>query len=265
MATMVNKDAIEMVDLEEARDKLRFGKARKSRVIDEKEKEILAWHEAGHAIVNALQPDYEPLHKVTIIGRKGYGGASFSLPEKDRMVYQRRYMQARLRVCYGGRIAEELYVGDMSSGASADIQEASRLARAMVCDLGMSETLGPIRFSGEEERGSFMPEAKEYSDKTAELIDHEVHRIITSAYNEAKELLVSKQTELTALKDALLKYETVDGEDVRRILDGQTITKPTVQDILASEQQRRAEARREEEKRKPESDGGAVGPIPQPG
>ena len=119
MATMLNKDAIEMVDLEESRDKLRFGKARKSRVIDEKEKEILAWHEAGHALVNALQPDYEPLHKVTIIGRRGYGGASFSMPAKDRIVHQKRYMEANLRVTMGGRIAEELYVGDISSGASA--------------------------------------------------------------------------------------------------------------------------------------------------
>ncbi len=262
MATMANKDAIEMVDLEEARDKLRFGKARKSRVIDEKEKEILAWHEAGHAIVNALQTDYEPLHKVTIIGRRGYGGASFSLPEKDRMVYQRRYMLAKLRVCYGGRIAEELYIGDISSGAVSDIQQASGIARSMVCDYGMSEALGPIRFSGEEERG-FMPEPKEYSDKTAELIDAEVHKLITQCYQEAKELLVSKKDELTALKDALLKYETVDGEDVKRILAGQTISKPTVTDILASEQQRRAEARREEEKRSTEG-GGAIG-IPQPG
>jgi cell division protease FtsH len=262
MATMANKDAIEMQDLEEARDKLRFGKARKSRVIDEKEKEILAWHEAGHAIVNALQPDYEPLHKVTIIGRRGYGGASFSLPEKDRMVYQRRYMLARLRVCYGGRIAEELYVGDISSGAVSDIQQASGIARSMVCDYGMSEALGPIRFSGEEERG-FMPEPKEYSDKTAEMIDAEVHKLITQCYQEAKELLISKKDELAALKDALLKYETVDGEDVKRILAGQTISKPTVTDILASEQQRRAEARREEEKRSTEG-GGAIG-IPQPG
>jgi cell division protease FtsH len=265
MATMANKDAIEMVDLEEARDKLRFGKARKSRVIDETEKEILAWHEAGHAIVNALQPDYEPLHKVTIIGRRGYGGASFSLPEKDRIVYQKRYMLARLRVCYGGRIAEELYIGDISSGASADIQDASRLARSMVCDLGMSEALGPIRFSAEEDRGSFLPEQKEYSDKTAELIDAEVHRLITQSYQEAKALLVEKRTELTALKDALLKYETVDGEDVKRILAGQTISKPTVQEILASEQQRRAGARREEEKRNPGAESGPVGPIPQPG
>jgi cell division protease FtsH len=133
----------------------------------------------------------------------------------------------------------------------------------MVCDLGMSDVLGPIRFSGEEERG-FMPEPKEYSDKTAELIDQEVHRLIAESYQEAKALLIEKKAELLALKDALLKYETVDGDDVKRILAGQTITKPTVQDILASEQQRRAEARREEEKRNPGNEGGAVG-IPQPG
>lgn len=264
MATMANKESIEMIDLEESRDKLRFGKARKSRVIDEKEKEILAWHEAGHALVNALQPDYEPLHKVTIIGRRGYGGASFSLPEKDRMVYQKKYMLAKLRVCYGGRVSEELYVGDISSGASADIEDASRVARAMVCELGMSELLGPIKFSPHEERG-FFPEAKEHSDKTAETIDQEVHRLITTAYSETREILVKHAAEVAALKDALLKYETVDGDDVKRILAGEVISKPTVMDLLASEQQRRAgEARREAEQHERET-GPGVGPIPQPG
>ena len=264
MATMANKDSIEMADLEESRDKLRFGKARRSRVIDEQEKEILAWHEAGHAIINALQTDYEPLHKVTIIGRRGYGGASFSLPEKDRIVRQKRYMLANLRICFGGRIAEDLYVGDISSGASADIDQASQIARTMVCEYGMSDLLGPIKFAPDDTRMSLFGEQnREYSDKTAETIDQEVHRIIAAAYEEAKQILVERKTELTALKDALLKYETIDGDDVRRILAGQTITKPTVSDILASEAARRAaDQKREAEEGKGETAGT---PVPQPG
>jgi cell division protease FtsH len=265
MATMLNKDAIEMSDLEEARDKLRFGKARKSRVVDEKEKAILAWHEAGHALVQALETDYDPLHKVSIISRRGMGGAAFSIPEKDRLVYSKKYWQAYLRVCYGGRVAEELYCGDSSTGASMDIQQATNISRSMVRDWGMSETLGPVKFSTDENRQNFMIDQKEYSDKTAELIDQEVHRLITTAYEETKKILTDKNDELAALKEALLKYETLDAEDVMKVLRGQAITKPTVTDILASEQQRRADARREEDKRKPETEGPATGPIPQPG
>lgn len=264
MATMLNKDAIEMSDLEEARDKLRFGKARKSRVIDEKEKEIIAWHEAGHAIINALETDYEPLHKVTIISRRGYGGASFSIPEKDRIVHSKKYMQANLRVTYGGRLAEEIFIGDISSGASADIVQASRVARAMVCDYGMSDLLGPIKFSPDENRGGFFEQPREYSDKTAEVIDQEVHRIINEAYEGARKLIQDHKEAVIALKDALLKYETVDADDVKRILSGQSITKPTVADILASEQQRRADARREEGQANPGTDN-LGGTLPQPG
>ena len=266
MATMVNKDSIEMIDLEESRDKLRFGKARKSRVIDEKERVMVAWHEAGHAIVQSLSPDADPLHKVTIISRGNYGGASFSLPDKDRMTHSRNFLLAELRILFGGRIAEELYVGDISTGAGNDIMRASRMARAMVCEYGMSELLGPIKFSPDENRQSmFGDSAKEYSDKTAELIDAEVHRFIVTAYEETKRILIERRSELEALKEALLKYETLDAEDVKKILAGETVTKPTVQDILASEQRSRADARREEEKRKPGTEGGTVGPIPQPG
>ncbi len=263
MATMANKEAIEMVDFEEARDKLRFGKARRSRVIDEKEKIMIAWHEGGHAIVQALQPDADPLHKVTIISRGRFGGASFTLPEKDRITYSRNYMLAELRILYGGRVAEELFVGDISTGASNDIMRASQIARAMVCEYGMS-SLGPIKFSPDENPQSFFESAREYSEKTAEQIDIEVHKIISTAYEDTRKILAEKKDVLEVLKDALLKYETLDGEDVKRILAGQTITKPTVSDILASEQQRRADARREEDARKPESNGPAMG-IPQPG
>jgi cell division protease FtsH len=241
MATLANQEAVEMSNLEEARDKIRFGKARRSRNVDEHDKEIVAWHEAGHALLQASDEDADPLHKVSIIARGRMGGASFSLPEKDRLVYGRKYMLAQLRICFGGRIAEELYCGDISTGATMDIQQATTVARAMVCDYGMSDELGPIKFSADENRSTGMFDMnREYSDKTAELIDREVHRFIAEAYAQAKVILQEKRNELTTLKDALIKYETLDGEDVRRILRGEFVGKPTVQDILDAEARKHA-------------------------
>jgi cell division protease FtsH len=259
IATMLNREAIEMVDLEEARDKIRFGKARKSRVVDEEERQLTAWHEAGHAVVQYFSPGADPIHKVTIIPRGSYGGATFSLPEKDRFYYSRKYLLAELRILFGGRIAEELYIGEISSGASMDIKMASNIAREMVCNYGMSDALGPIRF-GHDENVPVYEMTREYSDKTAELIDSEVHRFISTAYVEARELLVEKKTELAALKDALTKYETLDFEDVKRLMTGQVLTKPTMGDILALEQRRTGEL-----SGAPEAAGPAVGSIPQPG
>ncbi|MGC9258907.1 MAG: ATP-dependent zinc metalloprotease FtsH [Phycisphaerae bacterium] len=259
IATMLNREAIEMVDLEEARDKIRFGKARKSRVVDEEERQLTAWHEAGHAVVQYCSPGADPIHKVTIIPRGSYGGATFSLPEKDRFYYSRKYLLAELRILFGGRIAEELYIGEISSGASMDIKMASNIAREMVCNYGMSDALGPIRF-GRDENVQWFEAAREYSDKTAELIDSEVHRLISNAYTEARALLSEKKAELANLKDALLQYETLDAEDVKRIMTGQALTKPTVGDMLALEQQRRAA----ELPGTQESTGPAVGSIPQP-
>jgi cell division protease FtsH len=265
LATMTNKEAIEMSDLEESRDKLKFGKARKNRVVDEKEKEIVAYHEGGHALVQALETDYDPLHKVSVISRGRMGGAAFSLPEKDRMFYGKKYWLAFLRICFGGRVAEELYCGDIGTGASMDIQQATGVARAMVREWGMSDALGPVKFANDENRQMFMLEQNEYSDKTAELIDQEVHRLISTAYEEVRQILTAKKDELRLLKDALLKYETLDGDDVKRILAGQSLTKPTVADLLASEQQRRTEVRRQEDKKLPEAEGPTLGTLPQPG
>ncbi len=265
LATMSNKEAIEMNDLEESRDKLRFGKARKSRVIDEKEKEIVAWHEAGHAVVQSLETEYDPLHKVSIISRGRMGGAAFTLPEKDRMFYGKKYWLAYLRICYGGRVAEQLYCGDIGTGASMDIQQASAIARAMVREWGMSEVLGPVKFTPEENTSFMGMESKQYSDKTADLIDQEVRQFITNAYEQTREILSTRGEELRAVKDALLKYETLDAEDVRKILGGQTISKPTVSDILAQEQQRRAELAREQNKTLTDADASPASPIPHPG
>ncbi len=145
-ATMANKNHVEMADLEEARDKVRWGRAKKSRVIDQKEKEITAYHEAGHTLVQSLLKDADPLHKVSIIPRGPMGGATFALPEKDRTIFTKRYCMALLQVCFGGRIAEEMFCDDISSGAQSDIQQATNIAKQMILTWGMSNELGPISY-----------------------------------------------------------------------------------------------------------------------
>lgn len=238
-ATMANKDSVEMADLEEARDKVRWGRARKSRVIDEKEKEITAYHEAGHTLVQSLLEDADPLHKVSIIPRGPMGGATFALPEKDRTLFTKKYCLALLQVCFAGRIAEELFCDDISSGAQNDIQQATRIAKQMVLTWGMSEQLGPISYGPEgglTDQMYLMPGEKEYSESTAEEIDKEVKRISDQTYKKAKELIEANKDKLDRIAKALLKYETLDAADVKLILDGGELDKPTVTDLLAKEQ-----------------------------
>ena len=238
-ATMANKDYVETADLEEARDKVRWGRARKSRVIDEHDKEITAYHEAGHAFVQSVLKDADPLHKVSIIPRGPYGGATFALPEKDRLHYTKRYCMALLQVCFGGRIAEEIFCDDISSGAQADIQQATNIARQMILTWGMSEKLGPISYepnSGLKDLRYIIPGEKEYSEKTAEEIDSEVKKLVDQAYKKSKELIEANKDKLEKIAKALLKYETLDADDVKLILEGSQLDKPTVSDLLAAEQ-----------------------------
>ncbi len=238
-ATMANKDSIEMADLEEARDKVRWGRAKKSRVIDKNEKEITAYHEAGHTLVQSLLKDADPLHKVSIIPRGPMGGATFALPERDRTIFTKRYCMALLQVCFGGRIAEELFCDDISSGAQNDILQATGIAKQMILVWGMSNQLGPINYSTDyaaKEAMYLMPSEKDYSEKTAETIDSEVKKVTDEAYKKAKELLEANKEKLEQIAKALLKYETLDAADVKLILEGGTLDKPTVADLLAAEQ-----------------------------
>jgi cell division protease FtsH len=237
-ATMANKDFIEMADLEEARDKVRWGRAKKSRVIDQKEREITAFHEAGHTLVQSMLKDADPLHKVSIIPRGPMGGATFALPERDRTLFTKKYCMALLQVCFGGRIAEEMFCEDISSGAQSDIQQATRIAKQMVLTWGMSERLGPISYDPDSGLNDiyFMPGEKEYSEKTAETIDSEVKRITDEAFNKARELIEANRGKLENIAKALLKYETLDAEDVKLILAGGALDKPTVSDLLKAEQ-----------------------------
>jgi len=236
-ATMADKQFIDMSDMEEARDKVRWGRARKSRAIDEVERKCTAYHEAGHALVRVMAPDADPLHKVSIIPRGRMGGATFSLPEKDRYIYTRKYCDSYLAVCFGGRIAEEIFCGDSSSGAGMDIAQATGVARQMVTDWGMSEALGLVHYgNGSEEKQMGMPGKPEYSDKTADLIDQEVKAIVDRAYSAAREMIETNRDKLERLAQALLKYETLGADEVVRIFAGEVIDKPTVADLIGIEQ-----------------------------
>jgi cell division protease FtsH len=241
-ATMGNKDFVEQADLEEARDKVRWGRARKSRVIDEREKEITVYHEAGHALVQLLLPDADPLHKVSIIPRGQMGGATFSLPEKDRYLFTRNYCKALMRVCFGGRIAEEAFCQDVSSGAQNDIAQATEIARKMVVDWGMSEKLGPVNYHNDDRM--IMPmelKGSQYSDDTARVIDEEIRHLVDEAYHATRELIESHRGELERLAEALLKYETLSAKEVEQIVAGKTLDKPTVGDLLDREQAKAAQ------------------------
>ena len=235
-ATMNNKDFVEMEDLEEARDKVRWGRQKRSRAVDQADRKITAYHEAGHTLVQSMLKDADPLHKVSIIPRGPMGGATFSLPERDRTVFTRKYCMAQLQVCFGGRIAEELFCDDISSGAQSDIQVATSLAREMVQTWGMSQTLGPIDYSTQAQDFYFGLPAQEHSQKTSEIIDNEVKKLIDLAYDAAKEVIEKNRDKLVIVAEALLKYETLDAAEVKIILEGGLLNKPTVGDLLKVEQ-----------------------------
>ena len=241
-ATMTNKDFVEMEDLEEARDKVRWGRAKKSRQVDAEDKNLTAYHEAGHTLVQALNDDADPLHKVSIIPRGPMGGATFSLPEKDRTHYTKKYCMAQLQVCFGGRIAEELFCDDISSGAVSDIQQATSIAKEMVLTWGMSDALGPINYNADAGKEMYFPSSESsYSEKTAEKIDGEIRRIIDLAYGQAKKLIEDNKDRLEAIAQTLIKYETLDASEVKLILEGKTLDKPTVAQLLEQENEKMPE------------------------
>ena len=221
MAARKHQKAIEHADLEEARDKVRWGKERRSMAMSEREKISTAWHEAGHALLNVVIDHTHPLHKVTIIPRGQYLGATMYLPEGDKYATQRKEALASLVMTMGGRIAEEMFTGDVSNGASGDIAQATKLARRMVCEWGMSN-LGMIRFSEENEfvfMGRDAGRAREYSEATAQQIDSEVKRLIDEAYRQATEILESKKEKVELIAKALLEFETLEGSQIEDLIN----------------------------------------------
>ena len=269
-ATMAGKEFIEQDDMEEARDKVRFGRANKSRVMDEKEKLATAYHEAGHAVVqHLLQPDADPIHKVTIIPRGRALGSTMTLPEKDRYNYSKRWCLAFIKMTFGGRIAEEMFTGDTNSGVMGDIRQATGIARKMIVEWGMNERLGFV-FYGEDENklnmlGGF-GDGREYSEETARAIDEEVKKLIDQLYAETRTLLETNKDRIEAMAKALMRYETLDSNDVDRIMRGDNLTRPTVGELLDREQSRRPATviQPSTDPNKPDIRLGG-GPLPSPG
>ncbi len=269
LATLANKDYVEMEDLEEARDKVRWGRAKKSRVIDEKDRIATAYHEGGHALLQCILPDADPLHKVSIIPRGPYGGASFTLPEKDRTNYSERWLHSCIRVASAGRIAEELVLGDVNTGASADIRQATDLARRMVTEWGMSKKVGFIYYGDEDRRtamGWDLPGGHEYSPQTAEVIDQEVRRVIDEACADTRRMLEENREKLEAIAQALLKYETLEAAEVQRLIRGERLDRPTLDDLLdADHADRDGQGPKPIVESKPEPElGSGPGPLPMP-
>ena len=262
IATMADKDQVELADLEEARDKVRWGRANKSRKIEQQERVATAYHEAGHAVLQVLLEHADPLHKVTIIPRGQAMGATFSLPDKDRYGYGRKHVLATLRVLCGGRIAEERKTSDISSGASMDIKMATQYSRAMILQWGMSDRLGFVNYAGSDTRESFLPE-KDYSPETARVIDEETRRFIDEAYGDARSMLEQNWDKVVAVAEALLRYETLQKDDVDRLMRGEQMAKPTVADLLAAESARVKPAV-VEAKPKDEPETGLGGAMPSP-
>jgi len=222
LASRKGLKAITLEELEEARDKVRWGKERRSLAISEKEKETTAYHEAGHAILLELLEHTEPLHKVTIIPRGPSLGSTMWLPEEDKYNMRKNEILSSLIVTMGGRVAEEIVFGDVTSGASGDIKQATDLVRKMICQWGMSEELGMVEYGDHNEHvflARDVGSSRSYSEDTAQKIDREVKRLIDNAYNKAKDTLMERRTDLDLIAKALLDFETLDGQHIRDILE----------------------------------------------
>jgi cell division protease FtsH len=234
IATLADKDFVEQLDLDEARDKIRWGRASKSRKVEELERVATAYHEAGHAVVQLVLPHADPVHKVTIIPRGQSGGATFSLPEKDRYFYNRKFLEASMRVLCGGRIAERRKTNDISSGASMDIQMATSYARHMILDWGMSDRLGFVMYSPDPNREAIFAD-KDYSPDTARIIDEEIKRLIDAAYAETERILDEHWVQVVAISEALLEYETLQADELEALMRGDSITRSSIGDLLDKE------------------------------
>ncbi|TDJ58360.1 MAG: ATP-dependent metallopeptidase FtsH/Yme1/Tma family protein [Nitrospina sp.] len=223
LAARREKKAVDKEDFEDAKDKVLMGVERRSMVITEKEKKITAYHEAGHALVAYLLPDTDPLHKVTIIPRGQALGVTMQLPVDEKHTYPRGYLVNRLSIMMGGRVSEEICLGEMTTGAGNDIEVATETARKMVCEWGMSEKMGPLSYGSKEEQvflGKDFSNQKTFSDETAKLIDLEVKALVMGGYNVAMEVLTDNRDKLEKLALALLEHETLDLKEITELLEG---------------------------------------------
>jgi cell division protease FtsH len=221
LAARRGAEFVEQQDMEEARDKVMWGRERRSHVLDPEEKKLTAYHEAGHAIAMYLTPECEPIHKVTIIPRGRALGATMSLPEKDRYTQSKKRLQADLISLMGGRAAEELIFNDVTTGAHNDIERATMIARAMVCEYGMSDVLGPQNLGSHSKPvflGQGISGSDNFSEQTSQKVDQEVQRIITEAYNATMKILTDNKEKLITLSELLIEREILEFEDVDAIM-----------------------------------------------
>ena len=224
-AARMNQKTVTHEDFEMAKDKVLMGVARKSLIISDQEKRVTAYHEAGHATVAAMVEGADPLHKVTIIPRGMALGVTQQLPVDDRHTYPRVYLEGQLTIMMGGRLAEELFLGTMTTGAGNDIEQATDLARKMVCQFGMS-SLGPLTFGKQEEQiflGREIAQHRDYSEHTAVAIDDEVRKFIMQGYERAKSILTENRNALVRIAEALLERESLDATEIKMLIAGQSL------------------------------------------
>ena len=240
-AARYNKKVVAMSDFEIAKDKVMMGAERKSMVISDEEKRITAYHEAGHTMVGLKVPHVDPVHKVTIIPRGMALGVTMYLPEKDRLSATKEYLLGNIAMSMGGRIAEDIFIGSITTGASNDIEKATEIARSMVCEYGMS-SLGPLAYGKKEEQiflGREISQHRDYSEDTAIKIDQEVQKIINEQYARAETILKENKDAMVRLAEALLEFETLDSVQIRRVVAGLPLDRedapPTIDDSGATE------------------------------
>jgi cell division protease FtsH len=228
MGARRGKDKVEMVDFEDAKDKVLMGTERRSMIISDEEKRIIAYHESGHALVGRLLPDTDPIHKVTIIPRGRALGLTQHLPVDEKHIQPKEYLINHICILMGGRAAEEIVLKIKTTGAGNDIERASEFARKIVCDYGMSEKLGPLSFGKKEEQiflGREISQHRDYSEETAQKIDREVRDIVTDCYAKTYKLIEDNLDKLETMARALLERETLDGKAIDEIMGDSTVSK----------------------------------------
>ena len=270
LAARRNRRLVTQSEFEDAKDKVMMGAERRSMAMTEEEKLATAYHEAGHAIVNIRVPGNDPLHKVTIIPRGRALGVTMSLPERDKLSYSKEWCEGKIAMTFGGRVAEQLIYGKehLNTGAASDISQATTLARKMVTEWGMSEVLGPLLYNENQQEvflGHSVAQHQNMSEETARMIDEEIRRIVNAGYDKAWEVLSNDREELEAITQALMEFETITGEEVKAILRGEKIDRPTDDDSSRGPIESAVPVAGRQTKPRDEPDPDTGGMEPQPG
>ena len=270
LAARRNRRLVTQSEFEDAKDKVMMGAERRSMAMTEEEKLATAYHEAGHAIVNIRVPGNDPLHKVTIIPRGRALGVTMSLPERDKLSYSKEWCEGKIAMTFGGRVAEQLIYGKehLNTGAASDISQATTLARKMVTEWGMSEVLGPLLYNENQQEvflGHSVAQHQNMSEETARMIDEEIRRIVNAGYDKAWEVLSNDREELEAITQALMEFETITGEEVKAILRGEKMDRPTDDDSSRGPIESAVPVAGRQTKPRDEPDPDTGGMEPQPG